>query len=102
MSDVINLKDQYEARDIHKVTVNEDNFLAATSSMDSREAQIGKPLQGFGSALPRHPASHGKMCLDTTQRVDYQYPYDWTPCTPPVRLHAYELGDHYFMNILLD
>ena len=84
MSDVINLKGLYEAKDIHKVAINEENFLAATSSMEDREAQLRKPLQGFGSALPRHPPGHGKMSLDTTQRVDYQYPHEWTTRTPPV------------------
>ena len=84
MSDVVNLKSYYEDKETHKDMVYKDNFLIATSSMNQREAEIGKPQQGHGSVLPRHPPGHGKMCLDTTQRVDYQYPYEWRSCTPPV------------------
>jgi len=101
MSDVVKLKSHYEDKEIHKDMINKDNFLTATSSMSEREAEMGKPMHGHGSVLPRHPPGHGQMCLDTTQRVDYQYPYEWRSCTPSVS-GALGISESVWLIVILD
>ena len=74
MCQVHELKDDYQPRDTHKPMVAYDNFENATA-----DRETGKPERGYGSVLPRYQLQFGKRHLDTTHRVDYQYPFDWTP-----------------------
>lgn len=74
MSEVHKLKKDFETRDTHKSMVTYDNFDSATT-----ERETGKPQHGYGSILPRHRPEHGMRHLNTTQKIDYQYPFEWTP-----------------------
>ena len=74
MCQVHELKEDYQLRETHKPMVAYDNFNHATASRET-----GKPERGYGSVLPRYQLQYGKRHLDTTHRVDYQYPFDWTP-----------------------
>ena len=74
MSEVHKLKNDFETRDTHQTMVSENNFHRATS-----ERETGKPERGYNSVLPRHQLEHGMRHLDTTQRIDYQYPFEWSP-----------------------
>ncbi|XP_038257821.1 protein C9orf135 homolog isoform X2 [Dermochelys coriacea] len=60
--------------EIHKSMLNEDNF---EDGVIDRET--GLPKTGVGAVLPRHPSDHFRMYLDTTYRIDYVPPYDYTP-----------------------
>ena len=74
MCQVHELKEDYQLRETHKAMVAYDNFEHATANRET-----GKPERGYGSVLPRYQLQFGKRHLDTTHRVDYQYPFDWTP-----------------------
>ncbi len=74
MSEVERLKSDFESRDIHKRMVSEANFCEAT-----QDRQTGKPDRGYGSVLPRHQLEHGARHLTTTHKIDYQYPFQWSP-----------------------
>lgn len=74
MYQVHKLKEDFQQRDIHKAMVAYDNFDHATVNRET-----GKPERGYGSVLPRHTLQHDKRHLSTTHRVDYQYPFDWSP-----------------------
>ena len=74
MCQVHELKEDYQLRDTHKAMVAYDNFDLATANRDT-----GKPERGYGSVLPRHQLQHDKRHLNTTHKVDYQYPFEWTP-----------------------
>ena len=82
MSEVHKLKKDFETRDTHKSMVTDDNFDGATS-----ERETGKPQHGYGSVLPRHRPEHGMRHLSTTQRIDYRYPFEWTPKPEEVRMY---------------
>jgi hypothetical protein len=42
--------------------------------------ETGAPERGFGSVVPRHHPDHGKMRLDTTNKVDFKSPWPgWSP-----------------------
>lgn len=74
MCQVHELKDDFQQRETHNTMVAYDNFDSATVNRET-----GKPERGYGSVLPRHKLPHGTRHLNTTHRVDYQYPFDWTP-----------------------
>jgi len=74
MSEVEKLKDDFKERQIHKTMVSEGNFTSATE-----ERETGKPKRGYGSVLPRHTLEQGTRHLNTTHRIDYQYPLEWSP-----------------------
>lgn len=74
MSEVEKLKSDFEARDTHKRMVSESNFCEAT-----RDRDTGKPERGYGSVLPRHQLEYGTRHLNTTHKIDYQYPFQWSP-----------------------
>ena len=74
MCQVHELKEDYQLRETHKAMVAYDNFEHATVNRET-----GKPERGYGSVLPRYQLQFGKRHLDTTHRVDYQYPFDWSP-----------------------
>ena len=74
MCQVHELKEDYQPRETHKAMVAYDNFEHATANRET-----GKPERGYGSVLPRYQLQVGKRHLNTTHRVDYQYPFDWTP-----------------------
>ncbi|CAM2114518.1 unnamed protein product [Caretta caretta] len=64
----------YMEIEIRKSMLNEDNF---EDGVIDRET--GLPKTGVGAVLPRHPSDHFQMYLDTTYRIDYVPPYDYTP-----------------------
>lgn len=74
MCQVHELKEAFQLRETHKSMVGYDNFDLATTNRET-----GKPERGYGSVLPRHKLQHDKRHLDTTHRIDYQYPFDWSP-----------------------
>ncbi|XP_014464144.1 cilia- and flagella-associated protein 95 isoform X1 [Alligator mississippiensis] len=65
---------EYKEMKICKSMLNEDNF---EDSVIDRET--GLPQTVMGAVLPRHSPDHFKMDLDTTYRIEYVPPYDYTP-----------------------
>lgn len=101
MGEVGRLKEVFMARDIHKPMLDHDNFVTGLSSMSARETQLERPLQGYGSILPRHTPEHGKMNLDTTYKVNYQYPFEWTHIEPqPVSIAVVVCTQYMFYTYL--
>ncbi|XP_072263149.1 cilia- and flagella-associated protein 95 isoform X2 [Pyxicephalus adspersus] len=69
----INLKDEYQVRELPKPMINKDNI----GILDIRR-QTGCPDKGFGAVLPHHSQDHKKIHLDTTYIRDYVAPYPYT------------------------
>lgn len=86
MCQVHELKEDYQLRETHKPMVAYDNFDHATANRET-----GKPERGYGSVLPRYQLQFGKRHLNTTHRVDFQYPFDWTPKPEEVVINHYIL-----------
>ena len=74
MSEAHKLKSDFETRHTHKSMVSGSNFSEST-----KDRETGKPERGYGSVLPRHKLEHGTRHLNTTHRIDYQYPFEWSP-----------------------
>uniref|UniRef100_A0A8D0CG54 Uncharacterized protein n=1 Tax=Salvator merianae TaxID=96440 RepID=A0A8D0CG54_SALMN len=73
LSQPYRIKD-YKELEIHKSFLDEENFDIAVLGRET-----GLPEVGPGAVLPRHSPDHFTMFLDTTYRVDYVPPYDYTP-----------------------
>ena len=79
MQEAIKLKSEFQPKETRVPMINKDNFDRANLNRDT-----GCPDRGYGSVLPRHSVNHNKRYLDTTQRVDFQPPYPYTPKTPEI------------------
>lgn len=63
------LKNDYKEKHTHKTMIAYDNFLSATNERECKDV------------LPRHQPEYNKRHLNTTQKSDYQYPFEWSPTT---------------------
>ncbi|KAG2465880.1 protein C9orf135-like [Polypterus senegalus] len=74
------LKKDYEVKETPKPFLSARNFSAA-----GFERETGRPKTGFRAVLPRHPADHNKMDLQTTYFRSFQAPYVYTAPPKPAQ-----------------
>ncbi|OCT97866.1 protein C9orf135 [Xenopus laevis] len=67
----VQLKKDYEARDVPKSMVNEN-------TIDAVDVYRQTGSYERGSVLPRHDKDHGKIHLETTYHNDYSFPFQPT------------------------
>ncbi|KAG8455238.1 hypothetical protein GDO86_001437 [Hymenochirus boettgeri] len=75
----INLKKDYEPRDVPKLMVNENTF----NLIDINQRQTSHSESVIGKVLPRHAKDHRKMHLKTTYNTDYTFDYMFEPMSIP-------------------
>ena len=70
--EALELKDDYQIRDAHKISVTMENFTTTV-------ARVGHNDEPQNDVLPKHKPEHNTRYLHTTYGVDYQYPLPWVP-----------------------
>jgi hypothetical protein len=88
------LKEEFQTKTIHKTLIHADNLEEATCERDTEA-----PKRGYGSVLPRHRDDHLARDLNTTHKMDYKYPFQWTPTEEapidltPERRHRHKMSE---------